>query len=167
MNPEKNGNLNFFPPNQTERTLGNSNAHNQFLSKNQRWTQTQVRLFCHKYSAIPLDPDEVAQQIRIGLWQALLSYNPAKGVPPNLRRPNHNPPKPHPTPPQPPKTPPLPLPRRTHPNKQSQSQPTPNPRRHSQSQPAETALNPSRNPQSPPQRQPSPNRPTALPRLCL
>lgn len=80
MNPVK-SNPNFFPPNQAERTPDNSNAHNQFLSKNQTWIQTQARFFLHKYSALPLDPAEVAQQIRIGLWQALLSYDPAKGVP--------------------------------------------------------------------------------------
>ena len=81
MNPQKNGNPNLFPPNKAELNPHNPNAQNQFLAKNQHWTQSQARLFCHKYSTIPLDPDEVAQQIRIGLWQALLSYNPAKGVP--------------------------------------------------------------------------------------
>lgn len=81
MNPVKNGNPNFFPPIQAERNPHNSNTHNHFLAKNQTWIQTQARFFCHKYSALPIGPDEVAQQIRIGLWQALLSYNPAKGVP--------------------------------------------------------------------------------------
>ena len=74
-------NPNFFPPNKTERNPDNSNDHNRFLSKNQHWTQSQARFFCQKHSTIPLDQHEVAQQILIGLWQALLSYNPTKGVP--------------------------------------------------------------------------------------
>ena len=79
MNPVK-PNPNFFPPNKTELNPDNSNAHNRFLSKNQHWTQTQARLFCQKHSTIPLDQHEVAQQILIGLWQALLSYNPIQGA---------------------------------------------------------------------------------------
>ena len=80
MNPIK-PNSNFFPPNKTELNPHNSNAHNSFLSKNQHWTQSQARLLCQKYSTIPLDQNEIAQQILIGLWQALLSYNPTKDVP--------------------------------------------------------------------------------------
>ena len=81
LSPKRHSNLNFFPPNKTELNPHNSNAHNSFLSKNQHWTQSQARLFRQKYSTLPLNQDEVAQQILIGLWQALLSYNPTKDVP--------------------------------------------------------------------------------------
>ena len=79
MNPV-NPNPNFFPLNQEELNSHNLNAHNRFLSKNQRWAQTQARFFRQKHSALPLDQDEIAQQILIDLWQALFSYDPSKGV---------------------------------------------------------------------------------------
>ena len=77
----KKPNSNFFPPNQAELNPDNLNAHNSFLAKNQHWTQAQASLFRQKYSTIPLDQHEIAQQILIGLWQVLLSYDPTKGVP--------------------------------------------------------------------------------------
>lgn len=80
MNPVK-PNPNFFPPNQEELNPDNSNAHNRFLSKNQTWIQTQTLFFRHKYSALSLDQNEIAQQILIVLRQALLSYDPTKGTP--------------------------------------------------------------------------------------
>ena len=164
MNSKKHGNPNFFPPNKTELNPHNSNAHNSFLSKNQHWTQSQARFFCQKYSTLPLDQHEIAQQILIGLWQALLSYNPTKvasfqtfatqttirqnlslllrtqqkhhyiSLDATLQTNNPNPNQPSPT----------------------LSKPT------RQRRPKSP-----RNPQPPPQRQPSPNRSTALPRLHL
>ena len=74
-------NPDFFPPNEAELKPHNPDAHNRFLAKNQHWTQSQARLFRQKYSTLPLNQDEVAQHILIGLGQALLSYNPTKDVP--------------------------------------------------------------------------------------
>ncbi len=158
-------NPNFFPPNKTERNPHNSNAHNRFLSKNQHWTQSQAHLFCQKHSTIPLDQHEVAQQILISLWQALLSYNPTKGAPPS---------EPSPHKPQSAKT----SPNSSEPNKNTATSPSTQPSKQTIPTNPEPSLTPSkptrqrhhkspRNPQSPPQQQPSPNRPTPLPRLHL